>query len=449
MSSFAACLALIERGIKPLVVDYGRRMPNQISTNLNDNKILKKIFSHNYKTFYGNSFSTDGLEIDNIEGMEINNSYAYGGLANIWGSVVDDDIKTFSKKNFLNIEHIKKIFLHIRKEIKTIPSNYFYNDNLNLKKLNLSNTIKITTPLLAIDKNKCTKCNKCLFGCEYEAIFNPNKYFHKWANEGKIEYLPDVFVSHVTKNKTKLLLSCTINDRHEVIHAQKVLSGLGAINSSKLLLRSRTVDRVLLKSSTYYLIPFFSFKKFHINEENHSLTKKIIFIRDKNLLNKISSFQIYTNNLYIKKYIKFKFKFLPNFVVNFLSNYIILGQGFINHEASDIYEFWMNEKKIKSRNIKFSENIISYVIKIISSLFNKNNIYKLPTIKILNGAYSYHFGASFPMRNKPNRNQSSTLGVLNDLNNFHLIDSSVLNEIPAGSPSIFIMINAYRIASSL
>jgi hypothetical protein len=96
MASFAACLALVERGIKPLVLDYGAKKPQKITTNLNNKTYLKNLFKKNKKTFFGNYFETRSNSLDKIEGIDVNNSYAFGGLANICGGVLDQDIMAFA-----------------------------------------------------------------------------------------------------------------------------------------------------------------------------------------------------------------------------------------------------------------------------------------------------------------------------------------------------------------
>ena len=63
---------------------------------------------------------------------------------------------------------------------------------------------------------------------------------------------------------------------------------------------------------------------------------------------------------------------------------------------------------------------------------------------------SMHFGASFPMVKEPvAETDTNCLGELDALPGVHIVDASVLPEIPAGSYTLTTMANAYRIGAAL
>jgi hypothetical protein len=134
--------------------------------------------------------------------------------------------------------------------------------------------------------------------------------------------------------------------------------------------------------------------------------------------------------------------------LKFLSERFLLGQGYLNDDASDYYEIFIKNNKFFSNRISYSKSTLSYVLKKLSTFFRQNNIYPIFLLKkILPGINSYHFGGTLAMKEKPTSNQTFLNGALFNAKSIHIIDGSVLNKIPAGSPSNFIMINAYRIGS--
>jgi choline dehydrogenase-like flavoprotein len=68
----------------------------------------------------------------------------------------------------------------------------------------------------------------------------------------------------------------------------------------------------------------------------------------------------------------------------------------------------------------------------------------------MNPFSGYHFGSSLPMSNKSLNSTSTDLyGRLKNVSNIHVLDSSILPNIPAGSYSFTVMANAIRIVKSI
>ena len=88
-------------------------------------------------------------------------------------------------------------------------------------------------------------------------------------------------------------------------------------------------------------------------------------------------------------------------------------------------------------------------------LFKLCHLTRLVPIPFFNGrrlpGSSMHFGGSFPMVKDEMVDQSNTnsFGELCQLKNVHLVDGSVLPDIPAGSFTLTIMANAYRIGAEV
>ena len=70
-----------------------------------------------------------------------------------------------------------------------------------------------------------------------------------------------------------------------------------------------------------------------------------------------------------------------------------------------------------------------------------------PLARITDIGRGYHSGAGFPMTQYPRGWQSDALGRPRGLKRFHVVDASVLPEIPSGPITLTIMANAYRITA--
>jgi choline dehydrogenase-like flavoprotein len=71
----------------------------------------------------------------------------------------------------------------------------------------------------------------------------------------------------------------------------------------------------------------------------------------------------------------------------------------------------------------------------------------LPVVQVELPGRSFHFGGSFPMRKRPKRGESDTLGRPVGLQRVHVIDASVFPSIAATTITFTIMANAYRIGA--
>jgi hypothetical protein len=61
----------------------------------------------------------------------------------------------------------------------------------------------------------------------------------------------------------------------------------------------------------------------------------------------------------------------------------------------------------------------------------------------------YHFGASLPMSNFLSKNNTDIYGRPYGLKRFHIVDSTVLPNIPAGSFTSYVIANSIRIIRSI
>jgi len=68
-----------------------------------------------------------------------------------------------------------------------------------------------------------------------------------------------------------------------------------------------------------------------------------------------------------------------------------------------------------------------------------------PMLQIAEPGRGFHNGSSFPMRQSPGDLETDTLGRLPNWRRIHIVDASVLPDVPATQITFSVMANAHRI----
>jgi len=68
-----------------------------------------------------------------------------------------------------------------------------------------------------------------------------------------------------------------------------------------------------------------------------------------------------------------------------------------------------------------------------------------PMLQVSEPGRGFHSGGSFPMRERPGELETDTLGRLSGWQRTHIVDASVLPDIPATQITFSVMANAHRI----
>lgn len=508
LSAIGAIKALDAKGVKPLVIDIGERLPHEsidiqkelsavspsgwteaqreaLSYNPTNTKRLfsipKKLnFGSNF--FYARPTKKAPIESTNIFPPL---SYAKGGLAEGWGSasmpparsdIADwpisyDDLYNYYRLSIsseffcANEDDLSSEFPILHENYKALELSEF--DNLFLKKLKkiTTNTKNILCGqarlLLNLDTNSlnvCRNCGECMSGCVYGSIYKPSLAIENFIHLNKIEYKDDCETLKIIKD----------NDRYEIVYfsqkrdtldsffANKVYLAAGAVNSTRIILNSLNSSKpATLYSRGGYVVPLFSiFKKRSIWPNTNTLPSIFMEMKDRILSNWVH-IQISTNNELLIKRVKIFFKKwkslrkLPALLVNQTSI------AFINLHStySGRYELRLSPEKdeLSILNVTYSQQKLPFLarfhlfLKLFILFIRTGNILLFPLARINSG--TQHVGGSFPMSHEPKHDhETDTLGQLEGFENLHLIDSSILPNLPATTIGILCMANAYRIA---
>jgi hypothetical protein len=461
LTAFAALSELEKSKARILVIDYGliAKKPDKDLQEI-DISLIKPTES---KKFFGDSFSTDLIPSGHIKNLNLSSSYAFGGLSNIWGCAVEK----FHAEEFSGWPDIQKGlsygYTRLGEKISLLsPLDLAKKDDFELDYFNQLNMrkfkdIEIKKSILAINKNLCIFCNECLYGCRHGATFNSKNYIKEQIKSKRIDYEGNIHVDLIKDGKEFSTVFGTLrNDSKVAFKGKKVLICMGAINTAKLILNSfPDIKRIEIKDSQCFNMPIISKKLVGINNTKESIALSQFVIKQKKIIkNKSIHYQFYSPSLYTKNLIDFKLSFLPFKVPKYFKERVCVIQGYLPSDLSSSVILTKVGQSVEASLAKsYSEIYLNYSINNISRIFSRSGFFPIKSLlNIMNPFSGYHFGSSLPMSDKNlDLNYASTdlYGRLKNVHNIHVLDSSILPNIPAGSYSYTVMANAIRIVYAI
>mgnify|MGYP001181422431 CR=1 FL=1 len=424
------------------------------------------VFSNN--KFSGNRMGSFHSVIDN-ESIILKDDYpkiskTFGGFSNVWGGTVDfpsHKLNNYFLDNKINLDDSIKHFDSLLQKVAKGNSS-LNNINLikNLKGLNKfkkkldktkyfsskHSTTAINNNILNLlsDESICKFCNSFNWACQSSTIWDTKESVRNFLELKNFSYIEKTKILSVKEESG--LVECTLEKENSqyVEKFNKVFLGGGAISTSIVMLNSDIVNQVEIKSSDLIQIPFL--KLFKTGLKNESFTDLFANYEDDS-----NSFfiQIYffsksvlmlSSN--IIKFVKFV-KFIPNAFLNFFGGIFL----YLNEDDSStlIISKSSDGLSVGTKNLK-SENKKNN-LKILKKALKSNSIIPLGMIQkeYLYGS-SNHLGGQFFHNNlNKYKNSSDREGRVKNLENVHIVDSSVLPYIDAGPLTFTMMCNSYRI----
>ncbi len=465
------------------------------------NKILNKYKNPHLKFPFGSEFVFQKNNYENFFGpknLDYILSNAYGGLSNIWGTMVspffhkdienwDIGFKDFYKsksetENIIPIssskDNLEDFFgINFGKDHKfklSNPAKTFF-ENMTKKKDFLNNNglffgrSKVAVGNYYSNNNvECQECGLCHYGCPYDCMFNSSQLFDIIKSNNNFLYLNNKFASKIIKKDSLNLVECidTITKEQTIFSSKNIFICCGPISTAALLFRSNLVkaNKVTFKESQRFFLPIFN--KNHIknstSQDKNVLSELYLEIYDKKLLSKSVHLQYYSFvDIFLKPLEKFFGKFVylfPKFFP-FIFGRVNLLIGYLHSDYSNkiIMTSLPNQESGKYQySLSFEKNdLVNDAVNKITSHLKENfkedfYIFNNLTNINLTGA-SYHYGSSFPMSNSSDsfKDHTNLDGELNNNENIYLLDASILPDMP-GHPTTFnVCVNAARIINDL
>lgn len=334
LSAIGSIKFLIEKGIKPVVIDFGLQLPHDkkllvealrskgptkwnaedralFNSNNRQQKSLprKKFLGSDY--FYGDSVANAPLK---YMGSAPPLSYAQGGLSIGWGAAVlppkASDISDWpikfeelltsiqqvlkdtpfcAEKDELELEFplLSSEYSSIKQSISTQEILYRLRKKLPIKK----NRFVYGAARLLLDSNSenstgCLYCGECMSGCVFGSIYKADASIKEWIRQNKIVYLNGLLVSHLVQTSSSVEIHAKTSSGSKWIQRfQHVFLGAGAVNSFRIIAQSRPNQSHKAAFASVrggYIVPILTFKRLKLSWPNTN-TMPSIFIESKPL----------------------------------------------------------------------------------------------------------------------------------------------------------------------
>ncbi len=283
------------------------------------------------KRVFGSDFSTRSINSDAIQenGCRITQSYALGGLSNIWGRGVEPPYSGefdhwIFKEGF--IESLQVVLSHIpfsadEDNLAEVMPLYTENytphqitpeckellERWDGNKTALNKTgIHFGKTRLAMRQGKrethgCQLCNMCFYGCSYGALFDTAEIISSLSTHyPNFEYRPGLLVKSFSAHPcgdVEVKVQNIKGKGIENIRARKLILAAGPPQTTLIVMRSLGIRHAVLKNSDLIKIPFIKiFGRTWKDEEYHSLSQLTLTINNRKITKKAAVMHLFWKN---------------------------------------------------------------------------------------------------------------------------------------------------------
>ncbi len=442
------------------------------------------------KRLYGSDFPYREVPTIQAERATTFSSFARGGLSNVWGAAVlpylPTDISDWAIAPDALSEAYKAVFkfvplsakrddleemfpLHSETYAALRPSRQAEDvlETMNRHRDRLrergfvfgTSRVAVQAEPTARNAKGCTYCGLCMYGCPYDLIYKSPQSLD--ATSDKIHYVPNVVVDRVEEIKGKVVVHAHgLHDKNPLEYkADRVFLGCGVLQTAKVMLQSldATSHALTLRDSQYFLLPVVGLRGGGNaqTERLHTLSQLFLELVDHEISAHPVHMQMYTyNDLYLDAMKSmlgsaFKFALMPAGLM--LSRLMVL-QGYLHSNLSPTGTVSLRDGHLHVEQNEIPKKTTAIVSAVVGKLTrNSKQLGFMPIAPMLKTGHlgtGAHSGGTFPMRGKPGRFETDTLGRPSGFKRLHLIDSSVLPSIPATTITLSVMANAYRIGGA-
>jgi len=306
----------------------------------------------------------------------------------------------------------------------------------------------------------CVYCGLCMYGCPYGFIYNSEQTLRELQNNPNFTYRPDVIVTSLRETGDRTVI--TGYDRMSrtplEFSADRVYLGAGVVATAKIVLQSLGLyDRpVRLKDSQYYLFPLLLTRSGGevTREALHTLSQLFVEIFDERVTPRSVHLQIYSYNDLVGQAVRQSFGPLAKMLeplARGLEKRLLIVQGYLHSDHSS--QIAVTLKKGNPDRLQLSAELnpevrpaIRRVLRKLMRHGHQFGAWPLaPMLQVAEPGRGFHNGSSFPMRANPGELETDTLGRLRGWRRIHIVDASVLPDIPATQITFSVMANAHRI----
>ena len=426
-----------------------------------------------YRHFqFGPKYKTDSLDIPY--------SFAEGGLSSVWGATMlpFSQMDTKNWPNYMN--NLDKEYEFISEHMPIARPGFepsiYYKDYSNTEGLLPSRNIQtvlesshsfqknfeysVTSLAVRVQTSNqkgCIYCNQCLTGCPYGYIWSAKSDWESIRKTKKIYFEDGIRVLKVNELMTGVTFTGIRenNLQYQSKEFDRIILATGSIESFRITAASGLTSKsTILQDSNTFLVPLL--KRRHIRENidsGYSLSQA--YLRVSSIKNIPLHFQFYNfSETLLNRAISTSWiaRTVPKIILRSILSKLLFAIGYLPSEYSRNLSLLLDESgnlEIKALESKLSRKKghagIANKFILNRAVFRRAGLWPLlPMIQHLSPGLGAHYGGWAPAGIS-----TDSLGRLNPNSRVHLVDSSVLPDIPAGPITFTVMANAVRIARSI
>ncbi|HEX4349808.1 MAG TPA: NAD(P)-binding protein [Verrucomicrobiae bacterium] len=307
----------------------------------------------------------------------------------------------------------------------------------------------------------CVYCGLCMYGCPYGYIYNSEQTLQELKQNPNFTYRADAIVTRLREDGDIVHITGYRRTGREPfdISAPRVYLATGVLATARIVLRSLALydQPVRLKDSQYYLFPLVTKSGGDVqNESLHTLSQMFVEIFDKKVTPRSAHLQVYSYNELIGEAVRQPFGPLApmmEWLACALEKRLLVVQGYLHSDHSSQIAIRLKKGDPDRLQVQAELNpevrpTIHRVLRKLRRHARQLNAWPLaPMLQVADPGRGFHSGGSFPMRANPAGLETDILGRLPGWRRIHLVDASVLPDIPATQITFSVMANAHRIAS--
>jgi choline dehydrogenase-like flavoprotein len=307
---------------------------------------------------------------------------------------------------------------------------------------------------------RCRLCGMCLYGCPYGYIFSSDMFVRLYRDHPAFEYRAGLRAARIEEQGGSTQVFCTRdNGTQTMISADRVFVAAGVLGTARLMLASfgTREDRLTLHDSQRFLLPFLGLHAHPRHAPVHTLSQIFLEVEGSGMGAANVHVQVYSYNDFYPARIRAALgplRRLAGPFADIVGRHFILAQGFMHSRDSGTAELRLTGPRthpVLAIAPDVRERTRQVVRRIYARLGRAGRLAGMlpltPVAEMAEVGAGYHSGAVFPMARAPRGWQSDALGRLRELARVHLVDASVLPEIPGGPVTLSIMANAHRIGA--
>ena len=311
-------------------------------------------------------------------------------------------------------------------------------------------------------ENGCVYCGLCMYGCPYGYIYNSEQTLRELQKNPNFTYRPDVIVTGLRETENHAVITGYHRTSREPFEfsADRAYLAAGAVATAKIVLQSLGLyDRtVRLKDSQYYLFPLLLTRSGGDvqREKLHTLSQMFVEIFDEHVTARAVHLQIYSYNDLVGQAVRQLFGPLAKILEPFaraMEKRLLIVQGYLHSDHSSHIAVSLKKGNPDRLDLQAELNpevrpTIRRVLRKLTRHARQTGAWPLaPMLQIAEPGRGFHNGSSFPMRVNPGELETDTLGRLRGWRRIHIVDASVLPDIPATQITFSVMANAHRIGA--